>query len=372
MLHGSHFKETLQYHSPFTIQVLTMTDQISKKKRKRSRDVQKKAGDDGAVGEDQLPDGKSSVVADETSATPSPSKKTKKHKKKKNKKSVDSKHGGLDNGGGNPEPSEDVNVDEKMAPNKNSISDDDKNQIEQPEEEQSETRKDGHNSNEEDDDDDDDELMHAAAAWAEQQEEQASPSAPSSVIESLSLHVTQLPFDANDLDIRKLFAEKGCVATSIRLVYDRDEQGRKTVSRGVCFVDVADAKSYKIALEMHRKCSIRGRKLNIRPTRSREELSDIVSRTRDAVKEKIRQQLEGGLGVKPDVAGIPGKKKNNTDAASAEKKRRNKEKKKEKKQNSKRKQDGEKAPVKRGKLTKKERNRRAAIIMQKKRAACRK
>jgi RNA recognition motif-containing protein len=179
-------------------------------------------------------------------------------------------------------------------------------------------------SSDDDSDDDDEELMAAAAAWAQEQtgEEAETPSKAAKIVNTnvaspaldisanptnLSLHITQLPYDTNDLDIRRLFSEQGCFVTSIRLVCDQDENGRKTVFRGVAFVDLANVESYQTALEMDRKHKVRGRKLNVRPVRSKEELADVV--TRANVTEKIRKQLEDGPVQKEGGADKKEKKK---------------------------------------------------------------
>lgn len=232
--------------------------------------------------------------------------------------------------------------------------------------------------------DDEDELLAAAAAWAENdggdEESKNGPAATSMASSSttdLSLHITQLPYDTIELDLRRLFAEHGCAVTSIRLVYDRDDKGRKTVFRGVAFVDLLNSASYDKALSLNRKSTIRGRKLNIRPTRSKQELADIVTRTRELVQEKIKKQLEDGNAN-------DGSKKSESPKSSKKEQDKQKKKKKEKKEKAKAakaqsklkskhdppsgRAEGEpkkpKAEKKEEhKLTKKERNRRAAIIM---------
>jgi RNA recognition motif-containing protein len=235
------------------------------------------------------------------------------------------------------------------------------------------------NSSSDSDDGDDNELLAAAAAWA-QRDEPPTTTPVSGLhdekIHDLSLHITQLPYDANELDLRRLFAEQGCRISSIRLVYDRDEKGRKTVFRGVAFVDLVDKESYDKALSLNRKSPIRGRKLNIRPTKSKQELASIVSRTRELVQEKIQKQREIGAGNGTDGDVPPGKKDDKG----------KKEKKKEKKKAQKQKDKGKAAKAKETKikgnlepkksdisttkvekkephkLTKSERNRRAAIL----------
>lgn len=222
------------------------------------------------------------------------------------------------------------------------------------------------------DSDEDNELMAAAAAWAEQQEggsEQQSKeeeekntkvSALPSQTESFSLHITQLPYDANELDIRQLFAEQGCIISSIRLVYDRDEKGHKTVFRGVAFVDFHDATSYANALKLNRS-KIRGRKLNIRPTRSKQELADIVSKTKEMVQERIKKQKNGETANNND----------DNEKVRLAKKQKKKDKKAKKKANrnkhetpkGRRDTNSPNSKDPNHKLTKKERNRKAAIIL---------
>ncbi|KAG7337074.1 RNA recognition motif containing protein [Nitzschia inconspicua] len=244
-----------------------------------------------------------------------------------------------------------------------------------------------------DNDDDDDDLLAAAAMWAgdsstesvgsKQAHEKSSrakkANSPTSketeqststhddepLSESLSLHITQLPFDLIEMDLRKFFAEQGCSVTSIRLVYDRDVRGNKTVFRGVAFVDMLDEASYDRALKLNHKASIRGRKLNIRPTRSKQELASIVSRTKELVQERIRQQLSGDTKTTAATDSVTSKSKKKKDV--------NKEKSKEKphkkettaKVNDRNKEKAERVDAngKPIKMTKKERNRRAAIIM---------
>ena len=229
-------------------------------------------------------------------------------------------------------------------------------------------------------DSDDDELIAAAAAWADQhsdeeeekqdkkenhtKEEKVESLSPnhglSHIPKSLSLHLTQLPYDTNELDIRKLFAENGCMASSIRLVYDKDEHGRKTVFRGVAFVDLVDVSSYEKALKMNHKWSIRGRKLNIRPTRTKQELADIVLRTRELVQDKIRKQISNeGTGAEDKT---PPKKQKKEKNKTKEKKAKKVEKRVKHNKPGEADKGGE-TPKEKYKLTKKERNRRAAILM---------
>mmetsp|Transcript_20820 Transcript_20820/g.31355 ORF Transcript_20820/g.31355 Transcript_20820/m.31355 type:complete len:296 (+) Transcript_20820:98-985(+) len=251
---------------------------------------------------------------------------------------------------------------------------------------------------------DDEELLAAAAQWAQYDTLQESiEGVDNNHLQSeanssegnkiLSLHLTNLPFDTTEYDIRSFFEIKGCLLASVRLVYDRALDGGKAF-RGVAFLDLVDKKSYEIAQALTRSV-FQGRKINIRPTKTKEELADIVSRTRELVAEKIktgqgvqkektkRKSKDKGrknkinTGIKEDEATRQemddGKCVN--DSNISQKKRGKKQEVKEDKatrqqkdgsikKNSK--SDRKQTPKKRrsdGKLTKKERNRRAAIIL---------
>lgn len=252
----------------------------------------------------------------------------------------------------------------------------------QPERSSHVDESDSNDDNDDDDDDEDDaELLAAAAAWADQNEgETKVDEAPANTTTTttsltpptdLSLHITQLPYDTNELDLRRLFAEHGCAITSIRLVYDRDDKGRKTVFRGVAFVDLLNPTSYDKALSLNRKSTIRGRKLNIRPTRSKQELATIVTRTREVVQEKIRQQKnQDQSNTDPTRSSSTSNKKVDKKTKKKEKKREQKEKVKAAKKSQKDSKHKSAAKDANGdttkeehKMTKKERNRRAAIIL---------
>jgi hypothetical protein len=239
-------------------------------------------------------------------------------------------------------------------------------------------------------DDDDEDLLAAAAIWAGEKtdtpsdtvarrnrkektkkgmetvsesegEQVAPPSTPDvSHLQSYSLHITQLPFDSSEVDLRKLFTEQGCTVTSVRLVYDHDVRGNKTVFRGVAFVEVSDQASYERALELNHKASLRGRKLNIRPTRSKVELANIVSRTKELVKEKIQRQRIGD--VDGSTTSKSEKGKNNNTGGKHEDKSRSKA---ETQTSCTSKGEAKRvdAEGKVIKISKKQRNRRAAIIM---------
>ena len=115
----------------------------------------------------------------------------------------------------------------------------------------------------------------------------------SSVSQTYSLHLTKVPYAATQTDIRFAFGQKGCNITSIRLVYDRDQKTGEKHFRGVAFVDLADEKSYKRGLEFHNKPFLgSGRKVNVRPTRTKNELSEIVRKTEEKVATLIARSKE--------------------------------------------------------------------------------
>lgn len=149
-----------------------------------------------------------------------------------------------------------------------------------------------------DDSDDDDELLAAAQAWANHpdRKEEESPNLDYNNEENddddnklYSLHVTQLSYEANEHSIRSMFAEAGCLIRSIRLVYDGI--GAERTFRGVAFLDMCDEESYKKALLLNRRMLL-GRRMNVRPTKSKDELIDIVARTKELVAMKIQRQKD--------------------------------------------------------------------------------
>jgi len=100
-----------------------------------------------------------------------------------------------------------------------------------------------------------------------------------------SLHVTKVPFDCTQADIRIAFGQKGCNITSIRLVYDRDQKTGERTFRGVAFLDLADRKSLELGLEFHNKPFLGGKmRVQVRPTRTKGELSEIVKKTEEKVR----------------------------------------------------------------------------------------
>ena len=137
----------------------------------------------------------------------------------------------------------------------------------------------------------------------------------SSVPQTYSLHLTKVPYAATQTDIRFAFGQKGCNITSIRLVYDRDQKTGEKHFRGVAFVDLADEKSYKRGLEFHNKPFLgSGRKVNVRPTRTKNELSEIVRKTEEKVATLIARSKENAQTKKrergEDDSGTEGSSKN--------------------------------------------------------------
>jgi hypothetical protein len=125
---------------------------------------------------------------------------------------------------------------------------------------------------------------------------------------SLSLHVSQLPFDTTKAKLTAHFEAHGCGVSEehgTRLCFDA--KGDPT---GVAFVDVKDEKSWRLGLKLHRS-RFGGRLVNVRPTRSPLELAEIVKKRDEAMATQ-------GLAWKTDAAATsgdqPGAKRPRTDA----------------------------------------------------------
>ena len=139
------------------------------------------------------------------------------------------------------------------------------------------------------------------ASPAKVEEEQAAPvnKEQNTSRQVFSLHLTTVPYEATQNDIRCAFGEKGCYVTSVRLVYDRTTSGERKF-RGVAFVDMADEASFQKGLELHRTNFLGTKhKINVRPTKSKGELTEIVLKTQEKVamliarsKEKAREERE--------------------------------------------------------------------------------
>jgi len=174
--------------------------------------------------------------------------------------------------------------------------------------------------------DSDDEMLLMASKWAKQKEDElqdigskrepASPATtpyyPSNFTTSIkenntySLHVTNLPYNATKPEIMRYFMKKGCEISSTRLVYNHhvsrgDRDTKKLLPKsgftGVAFIDFVNEESYNKALEMDKEYWIdendnykdqgkkdgrgwRRRRINVRPTKTKEELAQIVENTK--------------------------------------------------------------------------------------------
>ncbi|KAL3786102.1 hypothetical protein HJC23_003219 [Cyclotella cryptica] len=107
---------------------------------------------------------------------------------------------------------------------------------------------------------------------------------PETETKTFSLHLTKVPYDESQSSIRYAFSEKGCHVTSVRLVYDTDHQTGERNFRGVAFVDLADEASFQLGLKLHNTTFLgTNRKVNVRPTKTRSELSEIVRKTEERV-----------------------------------------------------------------------------------------
>ena len=86
-----------------------------------------------------------------------------------------------------------------------------------------------------------------------------------------SFHLTSLPYEATKRQISSFFVEHGCDVVSCRMVR---KEGSFT---GVAFLDVLDEKSALAALTIHQNFVFLGRKINVRPTGTKEDLKRIVA-----------------------------------------------------------------------------------------------
>jgi hypothetical protein len=201
--------------------------------------------------------------------------------------------------------------------------------------------------------------------------------------QTYSLHLTRVPYEATQSEIRCSFIEKGCSVTSVRLVYDRDYKTGERNFRGVAFVDLADEKSFKRGLELNKTAFLgKGRKVNVRPTRTKNELSEIVRRTEEKVANLIarskesaqtkKRESDGSSICEHDKSSGSNKKRKkgrkSSDASTPKAKSNNTEGSMEKPNNTKAKSSKRKRGTKSDKddgsvkLTKKQRAKKAAVI----------
>lgn len=178
------------------------------------------------------------------------------------------------------------------------------------------------------DDSDDEDLQAMAAAWAEskasdgggsaestddetvqapsthqkprkakrpdrEQELATKPQRASNNDNDLTLHVSQLPFETTEWEIRQYFAQHaGCSLTDVRMVKDPGIDG-KPAFRGVAFCKCPTSGSYEAALRLHQSPQYRldGRRLNIRPAVTKAELANIVEQRNVLVQAKLESLL---------------------------------------------------------------------------------
>jgi hypothetical protein len=148
---------------------------------------------------------------------------------------------------------------------------------------------------------------------------------------SFSLHITNLPYTAQKETICSIFTKHGCRVTSTRLVFNYHNKNRMNTKSdksnpktngftGVAFVDLADKKSFQKGLELNRlrwshlvedsKKQVKGNtndkkkkknidkdidisyngRINVRPTRTPEELAQIVNNTKEKLAMKRKQE----------------------------------------------------------------------------------
>ena len=231
-----------------------------------------------------------------------------------------------------------------------------------------------------------------------------------------SLHITQLHFDTTEWELRQFFVQyAGCSFSQVRMVYDQGVDG-KPVFRGVAFGECSNEAQYKAALQLHQSPHrLHGRRINVRPVRTKAELADLVAQRNELVQAKLESLLQKrqkknesdeednkdqdksfsntkskrskGVSLahkdntakfrhKSSASKADGKRKEASQGTQNKKlsgkpvpKKGHKEKAKHEKPTGNKKGTTDGKTTEKHKLTKKERNRRAAIIMARKRAA---
>ena len=195
---------------------------------------------------------------------------------------------------------------------------------------------------------------------------------------SYSLHISQLPFDVTEWELRQWFVEHaGVMFQQVRMVYDAgDDETGKPVFRGVAFGECATQAQYDAALKLHQshQHKLKGRRINVRPTRTKAELASIVQERNELVQTKLqsllqkRKQPDGSATKDDDKKKSHKKAKQQKPSKSSPTKKSNNPKAAATSSSPSVNRDAHKTKSPH-KLTKKERNRRAAILMSKKRAA---
>jgi RNA recognition motif-containing protein len=129
-----------------------------------------------------------------------------------------------------------------------------------------------------------------------------------------SFHVTSLPYEATKRQISAFFVDNGCDVVSCRMVM---KQGS---FNGVAFLDVLDEKSALAALRIHQNVVFLGRKINVRPTVSKDDLKRIVASR--GTHTRGRGGRGGGRGGRPSSRSNVGKKRPRRDEAPLTKRQR--------------------------------------------------
>lgn len=207
-----------------------------------------------------------------------------------------------------------------------------------------------------------------------------------------SLHITNLPYNATKAEILEVFVNNGCKVNSLRLVYnyhtsrrDVDKKGKNIKNNnhftGVAFADMADETSFNLGLKMdktmwgqkgeenndsqHYGRGWKRRRINVRPTKTKEELAQIVAQTRERLAAHRQERKDASIHAQTPSKG---KKKDSLKGGKKEAKDNSVAKNKEL-SGSKRKRNDESgdSPSKRKKaenrkLTKRERAKKAAIL----------
>ena len=111
-----------------------------------------------------------------------------------------------------------------------------------------------------------------------------------------SVHVTSLPFRAEQHEIVAYFREAGGVdVTSARLVFDMNSHTGRKEFRGVAFLVVRSEADVNKALKLHRS-SFGSRSINVRRTVSKEEIAEIADRGMERKKRLRDEQEHNSLG----------------------------------------------------------------------------
>ena len=114
-----------------------------------------------------------------------------------------------------------------------------------------------------------------------------------------SVHITQLDYDCKEWELRQFLQSFVTDICSIRLVYDRNSTTtshngpQQRTFRGVAFCDVASEESYRILLnKVHHQPFQSSSKINVRPTKTKQELQKIVQERNMKIRKQIHDSLK--------------------------------------------------------------------------------